>query len=231
MASYKDYLSGNIKITPDNISKAVSTIASAFNKRLRRIENAGQEYQGEESEPYYGSDSIAGVKKFGAKGKTTEELYAEYKRMKEFSRSEVSSISGMRRFATDVGIELDRIREYKRLEGRNKHKKSTFEYVDYDVPEDSERSEYESEEPELDTEVEFDFYGMFRGQHLYNYMRRNYGINISSKYDSDTVLHAAEAITAEWWGVLTMDEMAAKLYDDVMEAGVEITKRRRRYSR
>lgn len=231
MASYKDYLSGKIKITSDNISKAVSTIASAFNKRLRRIEASGNEYQGEESEPYYGSDSIAGVKKFGAKGKSTEELYAEYKRMKEFSRSEVSSISGMRRFATDVGIELDRIREYKRLEGRNKHKKSTFEYVDYDVPEDSERSEYESEEPELDTEVEFDFYGMFRGQHLYNYMRRNYGINISSKYDSNTVLHAAEAITAEWWGVLTMDEMAAKLYDDVMEAGVETTKRIRRYSR
>lgn len=231
MASYKDYLSGNIKITPDNISKAVSSIASAFNKRLKRIEASGNEYQGEESEPYYGSDSIAGVKKFGAKGKTTEELYAEYKRMKEFSRSEVSSISGMRRFATDVGIELDRIREYKRLEGRNKQKKSTFEYVDYDVPEDSERSEYESEEPELDTEVEFDFYGMFRGQHLYNYMRRNYGVNISSKYDSDTVLHAAEAITAEWWGVLTMDEMAAKLYDDVIEAGVETTKRRRRYRR
>ena len=232
MASYKDYLSGNIEITPDNISKAVSSIASAFNKRLRRIEASGNEYQGEESEPYYGSDSIAGVKKFGAKGKTTEELYAEYKRMKEFSRSEVSSISGMRRFATDVGIELDRIREYKRLEGRNKHKKSTFEYVDYDVPEDSERSEYESEsEPELDNEVEFDFYGMFRGQHLYNYMRRNYGINISSKYDSDTVLHAAEAITAEWWGVLTMDEMAARLYDDVMEAGVETTKRKRRYRR
>ena len=228
MASYKDYLSGDIEITPDNISKAVSTIASAFNKRLRRIEAADQEYQGEESEPYYGSDSIAGVKKFGAKGKTTEELYAEYKRMKDFSRSEVSSISGMRRFASDVGIELDRIREYKRLESKNNRKKSTFEYVEYDVPEDSERSESESE-PE--TEVEFDFYGMFRGQHLYNYMRRNYGINISSKYDSDTVLHAAEAITAEWWGVLTMDEMAAKLYDDVMEAGVETTKRRRRYRR
>lgn len=228
MASYKDYLSGKVKITSENISKAVSTIASAFNKRLRRIEESGNVYQGEESEPYYGSDAIAGVKKFGAKGKTTEELYAEYKRMKDFSRSEVSSISGMKRFATDVGIELDRIREYRRLEGKNKHKKSTFEYVEYDVPEDSERSEYEAES---DTEVEFDFYGMFRGQHLYNYMRRNYGINISSKYDSNSALQAAEAITAQWWGVLTMDEMAAQLHDDVMEMGIETTKRRHRNRR
>ena len=234
MPSYKDYLSGKIKLSKENISKAVSSIASAFNKRLRRIANAGFEYQGEESEPYYGEDSIAGVKKFGAKGKDTEQLYAEFKRMKSFYSSEVSSLSGMRKFAKEVGVEVERIKKYRQLKAEEERKQSPFEYVSYD----SERSEqYESEEyserseqqPES-KEPEFDFYGIFRGRHLYNYMLRNYGMKFS-KWDSDRVIQAAEMIVAKHWGELTMDEMAGMLYDQVIEADIEYSNRRRRKRR
>lgn len=230
MASYKDYLSGKIRISKENISKAVSSIASAFNKRLKRIAEAGYEYQGEESEPYYGENSIAGVKKFGAKGKDIEQLYAEFKRMKSFYSSEISSISGMRKFAKDVGIEVERIRKYRQLKTEEERKQSPFEYVSYDgesqYEDDSERSEQqpESEEPE------FDFYGIFRGRHLYNYMLRNYGMKFT-KWDSDRVIQAAEMIVANHWGELTMDEMAGMLYDQVLEMDVEWSNRRRRKRR
>lgn len=250
MASYKEYLSGGIKVTLENLSKAVSTIASAFNKRLRRIESAGYQYQGTESEPYYGPDSIAGVRKFGAKGKSTEELYAEFKRMKAFSTSEVGSLTQMRKFAKEVGIEVERIRSYRKLQAEEKENQPTFEYVKYGRGDeyDSERSErgYESESDsersERDYEIEddserseqepeYDFYGMFRGKHLYNYMRRNYGFNVSTKFDSDRVLEAAEFITAKYWGELTMDEMAAMLYEQVDEMQVQTRARRRRERR
>lgn len=239
MASYKDYLSGDIKVTLENLSKAVSTIASAFNKRLRRIASAGYQYQGTESEPYYGPDSIAGVRKFGAKGKSQEELYAEFKRMKAFSSSEVGSLTQMRKFAKEVGIEVERIRSYRKLQAEEKENQPTFEYVKYGSGDesDSERSErdYEteddSERSEPEHEPEYDFYGMFRGKHLYNYMRRNYGFNISSRFDSDRVLEAAESITARHWGELTMDEMASMLYGQVEEMDVQTKIRRRRERR
>jgi hypothetical protein len=230
MASYKDYLSGDIKVTLENLSKAVSTIASAFNKRLRRIASAGYQYQGTESEPYYGPDSIAGVRKFGAKGKSQEELYAEFKRMKAFSSSEVGSLTQMRKFAKEVGIEVERIRSYRKLQAEEKESQPTFEYVKYGMGDeyDSERSE---SEPEPEPEPEYDFYGMFRGKHLYNYMRRNYGFNISTRFDSDRVLEAAEWITSKHWGELTMDEMAAMLYEQVEEMDVQTKIRRRRERR
>lgn len=237
MASYKEYLSGGIEITLENLSKAVSTIASAFNKRLKRIAAAGYNYQGTESEPYYGPDSIAGVRKFGAKGKTTEELYAEFKRMKAFSTSEVGSLTQMRKFAKEVGIEVERIRSYRKLQAEEKENQPTFEYVKYgrDGEYDSERSErdYEIEDDSerSEQEPEYDFYGMFRGKHLYNYMRRNYGFNVSTKFDSDRVLEAAEFITAKHWGELTMDEMASMLYEQVQEMEVQTTTRRRRERR
>lgn len=239
MASYQDYLSGKIRITKENISKAVSSIAGAFNKRLKRIAQAGFEYQGEESEPYYGEDSIAGVKKFGAKGKDTEQLYAEFKRMKSFYSSEVSSLTGMRKFAKEVGIEVERIRKYRQLKAEEERKQSPFEYVSYDGEEYSERSEQQPEneddserserQPES-KEPEFDFYGIFRGKHLYNYMLRNYGMKFT-KWDSDRVIQAAEMIVANHWGELTMDEMAGMLYDQVFQMDIEWSNRRRRKRR
>lgn len=244
MASYQDYLSGKIKITKENISKAVSSIAGAFNKRLKRIAQAGFEYQGEENPPYYGEDSIAGVKKFGAKGKDTEQLYAEFKRMKSFYSSEVSSLTGMRKFAREVGIEVERIKQYRQLKAEEERKQSPFEYVSYDgesqpeseaYSERSEQSENEedserSERQSKSEEPEFDFYGIFRGRHLYNYMLRNYGMKFT-KWDSDRVLLAAEVIVANHWGELTMDEMAGMLYDQVLEMDVEWSNRRRRKRR
>ena len=88
MASYKDYLKGNIPITDENISRAVSSMSAAANKRLKRMQEQGWTYVKADSERSE-TDSIAGHKKFGARGKTKQELYSEYKRLKDFFESGV----------------------------------------------------------------------------------------------------------------------------------------------
>lgn len=73
----------------ENLAPAISKLAAVANKRLKRLEAAGKEYG-----YYEGDDAIAGVKKFGAKGKTVGELRSEYKRLRGFLESETSTLTG-----------------------------------------------------------------------------------------------------------------------------------------
>lgn len=236
MAGYKDYLYGKVKITAQNIRKAVNTIASAANKRLRRIASAGYDYQGMESTPYHGDDSIAGVRRFSTKGKSEEELYSEFKRAKSFMESELSSISGMKKVARDAQIALDDLREHMELkaqyEREQAYEKDPLSYVEYETYDDSERSEYESDSERSEQEPEYDFYGMFRGEHIYNYMRKNLSVRAATKAESDETLKLAREIAAELWGKgYTEYEMAQELYDRMLEKGIDMKDVRHRRSK
>lgn len=72
------------------ISSAVSKLAAVANKRLKRLSNAGIDYGKYEGE----DEAIAGVRKFGAKGKNLGELRSEFKRLVGFLKSPLSSLSG-----------------------------------------------------------------------------------------------------------------------------------------
>lgn len=69
------------------LSKVVSRLSSAANKRLKRME------QREIESPAYKSAQKSGGR-FGAKGKTLNQLRAEYMRVSGFLKSKTSTISG-----------------------------------------------------------------------------------------------------------------------------------------
>ena len=75
--------------TRESLAPVISKLAAVANKRLKRLEAAGKSYSN-----YVGKESIAGVKKFGAKGKTLGELRSEYKRLQGFLESETSTLTG-----------------------------------------------------------------------------------------------------------------------------------------
>ena len=83
-----------LKINPDNLSAAdlrqvVSRIASAGNKRLKRLEKSGLSSRAAESVQESGG-------KFSVKGKTEDQLKSEFMREKEFFERKTSSITGIK---------------------------------------------------------------------------------------------------------------------------------------
>lgn len=123
VASYKDWM--NID-NPNDISerdlrKAVSQMSSAANKRLRRFEKAGINYSS-----LMGEDTISGVRKFGVKGKTYDDVKNEFKRVRNFLSSPQSSLSGMAKAYRDFENHVKEItgnKIYHRL-----NRKETKEY-------------------------------------------------------------------------------------------------------
>lgn len=73
-----------------DISSAVSKLAAVANKRLKRLENVGIDY----GKDFAVEERIAGVKKFGAKGKNLGELRSEFKRLVGFLKSPISTLTG-----------------------------------------------------------------------------------------------------------------------------------------
>ena len=73
----------------ETLAPIISRLSSVANKRLRRMRDSGISYSYQS-----GDDTISGVKKFGAQGKTLGQLRAEYKRLQGFLESPVSTISG-----------------------------------------------------------------------------------------------------------------------------------------
>lgn len=73
----------------ETLAPIISRLSSVANKRLRRMRDSGISYSYQS-----GDDTISGVKKFGAQGKTLGQLRAEYKRLQGFLESTVSTISG-----------------------------------------------------------------------------------------------------------------------------------------
>ena len=83
-----------LKINPDKLSAAdlrqvVSRIASAGNKRLKRLEKSGLSSRAADSIQESGG-------KFSVKGKTEAELKSEFMREKDFFERKTSSIKGIR---------------------------------------------------------------------------------------------------------------------------------------
>lgn len=82
-----------LAMTRKELAKAVSTLASAGNKRLKRIEQAGLE---DYSSAYRYIQRTGG--KFSVRGKSKEELILEYKRAKGFlsPARKTSTVSGIK---------------------------------------------------------------------------------------------------------------------------------------
>ena len=77
------------KMTRSEISRVVSTLASAGNKRIVRMEKAGQPI-------------TQTVRKFSVAGKTKNELMKEFTRVKNFMQSETQSLRGQKEIARKV---------------------------------------------------------------------------------------------------------------------------------
>lgn len=77
------------KMNRSELSKIVSTLASAGNKRIVRLEKAGQPI-------------TQAVRKFSVAGKTKNELMKEFTRVKNFMNAKTQSLSGQRQIARDV---------------------------------------------------------------------------------------------------------------------------------
>lgn len=92
MASYKDWF--NIEnpnlLNERSLRKAISSMGSAANKRLRRMEEKGINF-GEDKGP----NTSAGVKRFSVRGKSLDELKREFRRVRNFLSDSQSSLSGM----------------------------------------------------------------------------------------------------------------------------------------
>lgn len=92
MASYRDYLTieNPNELDERGLRKAVSTMASVANKRLQRLEK-NKIYYGHIS----GEGTISGVKKYGVRGKTYDEVKREFKRVRGYLLDEQSSFNQM----------------------------------------------------------------------------------------------------------------------------------------
>ena len=133
MASYKDYLTGKIRITKQNISRAVSSMAAAANKRLKRIAQKGWTYAKADSERSESPDVIAGHKKFGAKGKSEQELNTELKRLQDFFESGMSSVTEVRTQAKEYNIRESELFDFVQMkEAKAQYEKDSAQYVEYE---------------------------------------------------------------------------------------------------
>lgn len=92
MGSYRDWLliENPNELSESDLRKAVSSMSSAANKRLKRMQNRDI-FFGDDK----GNDTLSGVKKFSVRGKTLSEVKREFKRVKNFLDNPQSSITGM----------------------------------------------------------------------------------------------------------------------------------------
>ena len=77
-----------------SLSKVVSQMASAANKRLKRLDDSGFETPASKSVDRSGG-------KFGTRGKTLNQLRSEFIRVRNFLRSKTSTIKGYKKFKND----------------------------------------------------------------------------------------------------------------------------------
>ena len=218
MASYKDYLNGKIRIDKHNISKAVSTLSAVANKRLKRIEAAGWSYSGAPIEVTEGT--IAGQKKFGARGKTTTQLISEFKRVKQFLDNPLSTVTGTRKQAKEFGIQVESLYSHMRLrekrardavrEEAQQAKQESDEYVRYRELSDWEKKGIKRAKKSEQTRAarmgeDFDIEGSeeewfddwYNGITFYNYLVSN-KIYAPSTNDSDQAREIAQEIVTEY---------------------------------
>lgn len=91
------------KLSRQELARVVSQLASAGNKRLRRLESTPM---GTESRPY---KTAMEVGKFSVAGKNQGQLQNEFKRVSEFLKTETSTVSGWK---------TEKAKVYKRIGGK-----------------------------------------------------------------------------------------------------------------
>jgi hypothetical protein len=129
LMGYKQYLYGFVPINDSTISRAVSTMAAVANKRLKRLESKGWRYA--EADAPESSESIAGHRKFGAKGKTKQQLYSEFKRLKSFLTSQTSTITGARKQAKEFKVRAEELYNFTQISEAKKQYEKELGHVDY----------------------------------------------------------------------------------------------------
>lgn len=122
MASYKDWLriDNPNELTEKQLRQAVSSMGSAANKRLKRME---------QRDIFFGSgignETLSGVRKFSVRGKSLDEVKREFKRVRNFLSNKQSSLTGMKEVYKDFKKEVARGR--KRVQGKKLTKKEKQE--------------------------------------------------------------------------------------------------------
>lgn len=104
------------KMTRSELSKIVSTLASAGNKRIVRLEKAGQPI-------------TQAVRKFSVAGKTKNELMKEFTRVKNFMNAKTQSLSGQREIAREVSRGLAERTLGKKSDALERGEKTKFKKI------------------------------------------------------------------------------------------------------
>lgn len=129
------------RMTEKELRAVVTRLASAANKRVRRIEQKGITTPATRAAERSGG-------KFTAKGKNLNQLRNEYKRIKNFLRNETSTLKGYKKFAKRFERKLQK--ELKKAE-----KRGTIPKVSEPEEQPSAPPEDEEEESTADDAQEF----------------------------------------------------------------------------
>ena len=87
------------RMNRSSLQAIVSRLASAANKRLKRLKNS---YLGEYSPAYSHAAGESGNRKFSVKGKNTNQLREEYVRARNFLHKKTSSVTGWKKVRKDI---------------------------------------------------------------------------------------------------------------------------------
>ncbi len=127
MASYRDWLNIDNPNSLDinELKKAIKTMGKVANTRLRRMAFRRVPF-GDAT----GEDTTAGVKRFSVRGKNEQELYREFRRVRNFLLSPQSSLTGMKKAMKDFKSRLSDFSAKERKEYRkmSKHRQTIGDY-------------------------------------------------------------------------------------------------------
>ena len=127
MASYRDWLNidnpNSLEI--DELKKAIKTMGKVANTRLRRMAFRKVPF-GDAT----GEGTTAGVKRFSVRGKNEQELYREFRRVRNFLLSPQSSLTGMKKAMKDFKSRLSDFSAKERKEYRkmSRHRQTIGDY-------------------------------------------------------------------------------------------------------
>lgn len=127
MASYRDWLNIDNPNSLDinELKKAIKTMGKVANTRLRRMEFRKVPF-GDAT----GEGTTAGVKRFSVRGKNEQELYREFRRVRNFLLSPQSSLTGMKKAMKDFKSRLSDFSAKERKEYRkmSRHRQTIGDY-------------------------------------------------------------------------------------------------------
>lgn len=127
MASYRDWLNIDNPNSLDinELKKAIKTMGKVANTRLRRMAFRKVPF-GDAT----GEGTTAGVKRFSVRGKNEQELYREFRRVRNFLLSPQSSLTGMKKAMKDFKSRLSDFSAKERKEYRkmSRHRQTIGDY-------------------------------------------------------------------------------------------------------